>query len=92
MEEDGQRAAFALYCDNGCQREIGPYLLERQRLHKPAALHEQLTCAAARGAEAKASSYLSWNWGQAANGAPGLGIVLAAAQTLAFSSLFPSHS
>lgn len=32
MEEDGQSAAFAPYDDNGCQREIIRYLLERQRL------------------------------------------------------------
>lgn len=58
MEEDGQSGTFALYDDNGCQREIIHYLLERQRLDKLAPLLE-LTCTAGSGTEAKASSYLS---------------------------------
>lgn len=55
MEEDGQNGTFALYDDNGCQREIIRYLLERQRLNKLASLLE-LTCKAGSGSEAKASS------------------------------------
>lgn len=58
MEEDGQSGTFALYNDNGCQREIIRYLLERERLNKLAPLLE-LTCTAVSGAGAKASSYLS---------------------------------
>lgn len=58
MEEDGQSGTFALYDDDGCQREIICYPLERERLDKLAPLL-QLTCTAGSGTEAKASPYLS---------------------------------
>lgn len=34
IEEDGQTGRFAPYDDNGCQRELIRYLLERECLDK----------------------------------------------------------